>query len=81
MTFQKHVDEAIRRAVSNSKGEVFVNQPRTITYHRNPTKRELKFGEGAIHYKDFDYDLVWDSKNDRPKAWVKCPIDGLRYYY
>jgi len=29
----------------------------TITYHRNPTKSEIKFGEGAIHYCDFDLNI------------------------
>ena len=24
-----------------------------ITYHRNPTPGEIRFGHGAIHYRDF----------------------------
>ncbi len=54
---------------------------KTIEYHRNPTPREIKFGEGATHYKDFDKSLCWNTKKDRPKKWLKCPVDGLRYYY
>lgn len=53
----------------------------TITYHRNPTKSEIKFGEGAIHYKDFTLDECWSYKKDDFKAWFICPIDKLRYYY
>jgi len=52
----------------------------TITYHRKPTPREIKFGEGAIHYKDFDMDLCI-KKNGNYKMWLVCPIDKLRYYY
>jgi len=52
-----------------------------ITYHRNPTAFEIKMGYGAMHYKDFPFGFCWDYLNDRPKRWVKCPVDGLRYYY
>jgi hypothetical protein len=53
----------------------------TITYHRNPTKYEIKFGEGAIHYKEFTLDECWNDKKDDFKRWLICPVDGLRYYY
>jgi len=49
------------------------------TYSRIPTKSEIKFGEGATHYKDFNESLV-TKKNGTLKRWVKCHIDGLRYY-
>ena len=52
----------------------------TITYHRKPTKAEIKFGHGATHYKDFT--LTQCTKPDgNYKKWLICPIDGLRYYY
>ena len=51
-----------------------------ITYHRPPTKGEIKFGEGATHYKDFDLDFIM-KKDGTCKEWIKCPVDGLRYYY
>lgn len=51
-----------------------------VTYHRQPTKSEIKFGEGAIHYKDFDKTFVTKENGDF-KKWVICPIDKLRYYY
>lgn len=38
----------------------------TITYHREPTAAEIRFGEGAIHYKDFDVDFCWNTKKDKP---------------
>lgn len=51
-----------------------------ITYHRKPTKGEIKFGHGATHYKDFDLELCV-KKDGNYKTWLVCPIDGLRYYY
>ena len=53
----------------------------TITYHRKPTKGEIKFGEGATHYKDFETCFCWNDNTDMPKRWLVCPYDGLRYYY
>lgn len=50
-----------------------------ITGHRSPTKSEIKFGYGAIHYKDFDPEL-WVKPNQTIKKWIVCPVDGLRYY-
>jgi hypothetical protein len=50
-----------------------------ITYHRNPTKSEIKFGYGATHYKDFPMEMCI-KKDGKLKKWLKCPHDGLRYY-
>lgn len=57
----------------------FVSSDRRITAHRQPTNKELNFGHGAIHYKDFPRDL-WERKDKTLKKWIVCPIDGLRYY-
>tara|TARA_R110000868_G_scaffold209322_2_gene459021 strand:- start:199 stop:615 length:417 start_codon:yes stop_codon:yes gene_type:complete len=47
---------------------------------RQPTKGEIKFGEGAIHYKDFTLsEMGLNSKGDL-KKWFICKDDGLRYY-
>lgn len=48
-------------------------------YHRGPTPGEIKFGEGATHYKSFPINLVLKSIY-KFKRWIKCPQDGLRYY-
>lgn len=52
----------------------------TVEYHRQPTKGEIKFGEGATHYKDFTLEQCV-KKDGNYKKWLICPIDGLRYYY
>lgn len=48
-------------------------------YHREPTQAEIKFGEGAIHYRTFKkYECC---KNDSTlKQWFIAKDDGLRYY-
>lgn len=56
-----------------------IRNNRDITYYRNPTQSEIKFGEGAIHYKSFEFKDCLNSKGEI-KKWVICPIDGLRYY-
>jgi hypothetical protein len=55
------------------------NLPETVQYHRNPTKAEIRFGYGAIHYRDFPVNEVVKT-NGSLKKWVKCKYDGLRYY-
>lgn len=54
-----------------------------VTYHRKPTKGEIKFGHGAMHYKDFPINEVINHKETKLefKKWFICPIDKLRYYY
>ena len=53
-------------------------QPQTLTYHRKPTKGEIKFGHGATHYKDFDISFCRKADGTIKKR-LKCPIDGLIY--
>ncbi len=43
-------------------------------YYRNPTKSEINFGYGAIHYRDFAPD------EHKGRRWFKSPDDDLRYY-
>ena len=52
---------------------------KTVMYHRNPTKVEIKLGEGAIHYLDVPETLV-RKKDGNLKKWFIYK-DGLRYYY
>ena len=49
-----------------------------VEYHRNPTKYEIKFGDGAIHYISVSYYSV-RKPNGELKKWFKGD-DGLRYY-
>lgn len=51
-----------------------------ITYWRRPTIDDIKFGHGAIHYRDFETNLCFD-ENDDLKLKVRASDDNLIYYY
>lgn len=51
-----------------------------VTYHREPTKTEIRFGHGAIHYRDFTVEECTHPGTRVLKHWFKSPDDGLRYY-
>ena len=79
VVFQSYnIDSDIKR-IKEIVQEETDKQNKFSTYHRNPTAGEIKFGEGAIHYKDFAYTDCQKDNGDF-KTWLICPIDGLRYY-
>lgn len=49
-----------------------------VTAHRNPTKAEIRFGFGCVHYRDFSID-EWLKPDGSLRKWIKAD-DGLRYY-
>lgn len=56
------------------------NDVETLEYHRPPTASEIRFGEGAIHYADFDIEDCCFPGTRYAKQWFVSPWDGLRYY-
>ena len=51
-----------------------------IRYQRNPTESEIKFGYGAIMYRDFSVDECL--KKDRTiKKIIYAKDEELKYYY
>ena len=62
------------------KKENFIKIPKQITYSRKPTIEEIKFGHGATHYRNFDFDKCFD-ENNVLKLKVKPTDDKLIYYY
>lgn len=50
-----------------------------ITCWRNPTEYEIKFGEGAIHYRDFTAFEIGRNRKGGLKSWFISPDDKLRY--
>ena len=51
-----------------------------VTYWRKPTPAEISFGNGATHYRDFEFaDCL--NKFGRIKRWFVSKDDGLRYYH
>lgn len=51
-----------------------------LTYHRPPTKYEIKFGNGATHYRDFTIEECCHSGTRIAKHWFVANDDKLRYY-
>ena len=49
-------------------------------FHRPPTAAEIKFGEGATHYRTFTLFEIGYNKKGELKTWIKAKDDGLRYY-
>ena len=50
----------------------------TYTYWRNPTKDEIKFGYGAIHYREFNKEECFNQDGSFKLAfWAKD--DGRKY--
>ena len=50
---------------------------KTMEYHRNPTKWEIKFGEGALHYINVDIKIVTKKDGTLKKRFKHT--DGLIY--
>lgn len=55
-------------------------QIKTLTYHRKPTPWEVKFGYGAMHYREFKISELLD-KNGFIWKRIKAKNDGLIYTY
>lgn len=55
------------------------NIPDMLEYWRKPTKEEIKFGHGAFHYRDFNFDYCFDSEGFM-KLKVESNDDKLIYY-
>ncbi len=51
---------------------------KTIEYVRKPTEYEIKFGLGAMHYREFDLSECVD-ENGFLKRFIVAGNDGLRY--
>lgn len=54
-----------------------MNKNKKIKYWRQPTKSEIKFGEGAIHWLEIDAETVTKSDGSLKKWFIHT--DGLRY--
>jgi len=49
-----------------------------IPYFRNPTEEEIKFGYGAIHYRDFYLKKCFNSDGFL-RSSIIAKNDGLKY--
>lgn len=53
---------------------------KTITFHRKPTSWEIKFGYGAMHFREFEISELLD-ENGFIKNRIRAKNDGLVYTY
>jgi hypothetical protein len=51
-----------------------------VTYRREPTAGEIRFGYGAPHYRTFLVEECCHPGTRVPKRWFKAADDGLRYW-
>lgn len=51
----------------------------SVTYHRNPTPWEIRFGYGCMHYREFTLAECCHPGTRQLKKWFVAD-DGLRYY-
>ncbi len=63
---------------TNSKILKCRDDVKSITYHRKPTAGEIKFGHGAIHYRNFER-IDFIKKDGDIKKRIKAKDDGLIY--
>lgn len=72
--------DLLRELVSIGYDLIIMNS-QLFTCHRPPTRGEIKFGEGATHYRDFPLSVIGLQKGKAlQKKWFVSPDDKLRYY-
>ena len=69
----------LRELIGQGYKDLQIINKQVITAHREPTAYEIKFGEGATHYRDFTMSEIGITKTGNIKKWFKAD-DGLRYY-
>jgi len=71
--------DLLKELISIGYKDLVICNKQIVELHRKPTAGEIKFGEGATHYKSFEIDAIINRKGNL-KKWMFCPTDGLRYY-
>jgi hypothetical protein len=71
--------ELLLELVSIGYKDLIVMNNELIKCWRRPTDYEIKFGHGAIHYRDFTLAEIGISKKGWIKSWFRSKDDGLRY--
>ena len=71
----------LNELIGQGYNDLLIMNSQEIECHRQPTKAEIKFGEGAIHYRSFPLSVIGLKKGKSEwKDWFIAPDDGLRYY-
>ncbi len=73
--------DLLQELISIGYNDLLVMNEQTILCRRSPTVREIKFGEGGIHYRNFPLSIIGLKKGKAEwKKWFISSDDGLRYY-
>lgn len=70
--------DLLRELIGQGYNDLKIITNQEIQAHRQPTEYELKFGEGATHYRWFNISDVINKKGQIKKWFVAD--DKLRYY-
>lgn len=73
-------NDLLRELIGQGYKDLQILNSQTIECHRPPTKGEIKFGEGATHYRNFTLAEIGINKKGDFKKWFIAKDDGLRYY-
>ena len=71
--------DLLKELIGQGYKNLVVLNTQVIECHRPPTKGEIKFGEGATHYRSFTIAQIGITKTGDIKKWFVAD-DGLRYY-
>jgi len=71
--------DLLRELIGQGYKDLQIENKQLITCHRQPTKYELKFGEGATHYRDFTVGEIGINNKGDLKNWFVAKDDKLRY--
>ena len=71
--------ELLKELIDNGEYYLHILNAQLIECHRQPTEGEIKFGEGATHYRSFTVGEIGITKEGDLKKWFVAD-DGLRYY-
>ncbi len=69
--------DLLKELIGQGYKDLVVCNKQEIEAHRPPTKGEIKFGEGATHYRTFQIGEVLNNKGDIKKWFIAD--DLLRY--
>ena len=75
MNLKKRLTLHVNRLI-NEGGQIIEQMPAMVKAWRQPTKAEIKFGHGAIHWGEFERS-DWLKPDGSFYKWRK--LDGLRY--
>lgn len=72
-------NDLLRELIGQGYNDLQILNKQEFEVHRQPTKGEIKFGEGATHWLTVNFADVLD-KEGNIKKWFVNPYDKLIYY-